>query len=510
MKTHRHIHFPTTHFAAALLATLAGITPARCADTPAIIDAASKGKLAKVRALLKRNPQLVNATDSNGATPLHYAALYVHKDVVQLLLASGAEVNAKAHDGVTPLHYCAASRGSKDVAKLLLANGAEVNAKDQHGSTPLHYTVGGDVAEFLLGNGAEANAANDGGFTPLHWAANKGWKDVAQVLLANGAEVNAKNHDGATPLALATKSGWRDVAQLLLANGGEVNAKNHDGATPGQPVVARERTSSVPSEVVDVHSNARLGDGQSILLGPFSETGPNTFFLATKSQNQIKAEEFAVRAGGELAKGDFDGAIANYTEALRLDTGSPIYRLNRGVGRLRKKDYDGAIADCNEAIRAIAENSARAVGVLSAVVAENSSVTIQRALDMSAAFEVLAYTDRGLAKEGKEDWDGAIADLTKVYELKPAALRSSVKDEFGIATINPDVAFVYWSRGNTKLLQKDWDSAIRDYTTAIELKPDYAEAYNNRAVAKHEKGDEDGAKADLAKAIQLKPSLGQQ
>jgi hypothetical protein len=137
MKTHRHIHFPTTHFAAALLAALACITPARCASTPGIIAAACKGDLAKARALLKRNPQLVNAKGLLGLTPLHCAAQFGHRDVAELLLASGAKVNATDSDGETPLHWAARS-GHKDIAELLLASGAEVNAKNHDGETPLH------------------------------------------------------------------------------------------------------------------------------------------------------------------------------------------------------------------------------------------------------------------------------------------------------------------------------------------------------------------------------------
>ena len=65
-------------------------------------------------------------------TPLHWAAVGGHKDVVELLLAHGAEVNARYSDGYTPLHYAAAN-GHKDVVELLLANEADVNAKDEHG-----------------------------------------------------------------------------------------------------------------------------------------------------------------------------------------------------------------------------------------------------------------------------------------------------------------------------------------------------------------------------------------
>ena len=38
-----------------------------------IHDAAGKGNLAKVKALLKKAPKLVNLADKDGATPLHYA-----------------------------------------------------------------------------------------------------------------------------------------------------------------------------------------------------------------------------------------------------------------------------------------------------------------------------------------------------------------------------------------------------------------------------------------------------
>ena len=47
---------------------------------------------------------MVFSKDNKGKTPLHWAALSGHKDVVELLLASKAEVNAKNNDGQTPLH----------------------------------------------------------------------------------------------------------------------------------------------------------------------------------------------------------------------------------------------------------------------------------------------------------------------------------------------------------------------------------------------------------------------
>jgi hypothetical protein len=59
-----------------------------------------------------------------GQTPLHWTAMNGHKDVVELLLAHGAEVNAKRSNGSTPLHW-AEYKGYKDVAELLRQHGGQ-------------------------------------------------------------------------------------------------------------------------------------------------------------------------------------------------------------------------------------------------------------------------------------------------------------------------------------------------------------------------------------------------
>ena len=62
-----------------------------------IHDAAAKGDLRKVKALLKEHPELVSAKEGGlGWTPLHVAAYGGHKDVVELLLDKGADVKPKA------------------------------------------------------------------------------------------------------------------------------------------------------------------------------------------------------------------------------------------------------------------------------------------------------------------------------------------------------------------------------------------------------------------------------
>ena len=172
-----------------------------------IHDAAQKGDLEKVKALLKDNAELVFSKDDDGNTPLHSAVKFDHKDVAEFLLANKAEVDARDKwNDWTSLHIAAVD-GYKDEAELLLAHKADVNAKGKWNITPLYLAAGSghkEVVELLLANKADVNVRDSyEGMTPLHCAAAFGHKNVAELLLTNNADVNATNKVGNTPLRLA-------------------------------------------------------------------------------------------------------------------------------------------------------------------------------------------------------------------------------------------------------------------------------------------------------------------
>ncbi len=146
------------------------------------------------------------------------------KDVVELLLAKGADVNAKTNTGTTAL-WMASAIGHKEVVQALLANGADVNAKNNDGETALMGASRDghkEVVQVLLANGADANAMTNyyyDGETALMMASRKGHKEVVQALLAKGADVNAKSNDGETALMGASRDGHKEVVGLLLDKG---------------------------------------------------------------------------------------------------------------------------------------------------------------------------------------------------------------------------------------------------------------------------------------------------
>ena len=155
------------------------------------------------------------------------------KEIIELLIAKGADVNAKRDDGETPLHQ-AADNGHKEVVELLIAKGADVSAKTDNGVTPLHqaaYKGHKEIAEILIDKGANVNAMSDDGWTPLHQAAYEGHKEIAEILIDKGADVNAMSDIGRTPLYWAADSGYKEIIELLIAKGADVNAKTNDEKT---------------------------------------------------------------------------------------------------------------------------------------------------------------------------------------------------------------------------------------------------------------------------------------
>ncbi len=79
-------------------------------ETTQFFEAVEAGDIGRVRSLLSPHPELVRARDADGATALHHAAFVGARELVTLLLASGADMNARdaTHDA-TPsgwaIHY---------------------------------------------------------------------------------------------------------------------------------------------------------------------------------------------------------------------------------------------------------------------------------------------------------------------------------------------------------------------------------------------------------------------
>ena len=151
-----------------------------------IFEAATIGRVDRLRALLDQDPALVNRVAPDGFFPLGLAAYFKHPDAVRLLLDRGADPNQAAANAakVTALH-AAVSANQQQIVEWLVAAGADVNARQQMDYTP------------LMGAAANARTA------------------MIDFLLAHGADRTMKTTDGKTAADLAREHGHAGVADLL-------------------------------------------------------------------------------------------------------------------------------------------------------------------------------------------------------------------------------------------------------------------------------------------------------
>src|SRR5690606_23606087 len=171
----------------------------------------------------------VHATDAQGLTPLHCAALYgfTARDRTRLvalfdtLLLAGAEVDAAAAGGVTPLLLLLGARAEPGTAcdeDVLLA-----------------------VLEHLLDEGAMLDARDPRGFGPLHLAALHGLLLLTRRLLRAGADPEARDALNRTPREIAVMRGFVDVAHESgpLQAGGSMARFLRDRSSRGAPLSGR-------------------------------------------------------------------------------------------------------------------------------------------------------------------------------------------------------------------------------------------------------------------------------
>jgi uncharacterized protein len=135
-------------------------------------------------------------------------------DGVRRLLAAGEPTDQRFphvngfNDGHMPLHV-AARDGHAEIVEALLAAGADVNAVEPvFGAVPLHkavYNGHADITATLVaatGVDLDFQGATNG-YTPLHDALWHGYPDCAQILLDAGARTDLPGHDGKRPADIA-------------------------------------------------------------------------------------------------------------------------------------------------------------------------------------------------------------------------------------------------------------------------------------------------------------------
>jgi tetratricopeptide (TPR) repeat protein len=196
------------------------------------------------------------------------------------------------------------------------------------------------------------------------------------------------------------------------------------------------------------------------------------------------------RADDSRKAGQYDRAIAEATEAIKLNGKNAVSYWVRGAAYVGRNDYDQAIADLT-----------RAIGI-----------------DPKYA---AAYSWRAAAWKAKGDDDRALYDADQVVKLLPKlgsgynsrCLILENKGEYGQALpdcdtavkLTPENALYLINRGTVQFRQGNADRALEDFTRAIRLDPADEGGYTGRGEVLRARRDFDNALTDFDRAVKMNP-----
>jgi ankyrin repeat protein len=259
-----------------LLATGAAVNGRDEAGATPLMHAAAIAPLPVMQALLRAGGD-VNASDRRGATALMWATHDAAR--VRLLLDGGAAVNAARSDGLTPL-VAATLRGRTDVVNVLLAAGADRNAGSVLAPWRMDLTriatTSNDPAVLAL---AEARS-----LTPAHLAAwgppplsswmitrTFAWRPMATQsgaptiarLLDHGASANEMVSQLTLALPAVSRAAWSgdaDAVKVLLTRGADPNRTRTGGLTPLMVAALADLEGTIVRTLLDAGATASTTD----------------------------------------------------------------------------------------------------------------------------------------------------------------------------------------------------------------------------------------------------------
>lgn len=200
---------------------------------------------------------------------------------------------------------------------------------------------------------------------------------------------------------------------------------------------------------------------------------------------------------GPHEQADHDQAIRSYTKVIASGElrGAGLARafFCRGNSWYFKRDFDRAIADYSEAIR-LDPQSAEALTQRAFIWAEHKNDFERAIADFSASIrlnprDAPLFAYRGAVWRRKKDFGRAIADYSEAIRLDP-------KDAFPLNR-----------RGLTYLMLGNYGAAIADFDSAILLWPGDSHSLYGRGLARRMMGDRTGGDADMAAATQDYPAV---
>jgi tetratricopeptide (TPR) repeat protein len=199
------------------------------------------------------------------------------------------------------------------------------------------------------------------------------------------------------------------------------------------------------------------------------------------------------RGNAYAAKGDYDRAIQDFDQSIRLNGSYAKPFNNRGVAYLKKGEYDLAIEAFGEAIKRNPDYGEafanRAATHLKKNAYDRAAQDYDEAIRLNPTLEA--------------PWTGRCWTRAVVGPL-PAALEDCNK---ALASGSNNAA-AYDSRGLIQLKLGQFNAAVEDFSSALGLDPKLASALYGRGLARRKLGDEAGSNRDIVAAQAMQAGIG--
>lgn len=189
-----------------------------------------------VKLLLKSGAKMDLHTDGED-TPLATAIKAGNLELVEILLDAGSDVNMKVGSFGSPL-VAACKEGSLEMAKLLIEAGVDLSTTNLVGHSALLITVlyresQLELFEYLILQGADPFQEDKRGCNGLLYAARAKKSDFIKSILDYGINVNTTDHNGWSSLhwAVASTEDSTEIVKLLLQSGCDKSLEDKQGRT---------------------------------------------------------------------------------------------------------------------------------------------------------------------------------------------------------------------------------------------------------------------------------------
>ena len=281
------------------------------------------------------------ATDRRfNRTPLEWAVLDGHVDMVQLLLQHGSFSAIRQRQMLYLAEVYFAIRESDDeVVNRLLLDGMLEEMEDLSKLLLVHIPAERgyrDVVQMFLQLGADIEATTYGERTALHLAARMGHVGVVKHLVHQAAKVNSKDYDGITPLMMAARRGNADVVSFLLKKGAEIDAYGTVEYTEGPSSAIGQAVSKEHTAIVRLLLEKGADPNSKFRKGTLLHT-------AIRNGDSQSIVELLLEKGADLEAKNHNGQTVLLVAAVRAEVEIVQLLLEKGAN-LEAKDGNGRTA----------------------------------------------------------------------------------------------------------------------------------------------------------------------